>query len=157
VDNIRWGHRCIFCHRPITRGRPTLIFSMGQPLLIGVSHSTCCATKYQHGCFQTCPPYRVSAEQISFLMHFYPLLNSLPGGYEPNRELRWCLAEFLNKYPSSLRNPMPAFRRFVNEHRKWGFEWQYNGDLERDFLLFLGQVQRVAKEKPIDVNAIFRK
>jgi hypothetical protein len=52
---------------------------------------------------------------------------------------------------------MPAFRRFVNEHRKWGFEWQYNGDLERDFLLFLGQVQRVAKEKPIDVNAIFRK
>lgn len=139
------------------RGRPTIIFSISEPLLIGVSHSTCCATKYQYACFQTCPPYRASSEQISFLMHFYPMLHSLPGGSEPNRELRWCLAEFLIKYPSSMRKPMSALQRFVKEHRKWGFEWQYHGDLETDFLRFLGQVQRAAKEKPIALDAIFRK
>ncbi len=52
---------------------------------------------------------------------------------------------------------MLVLQRFVKEHRKWGFEWQYRRDLETDFLRFLGQVQRAAKEKPIAAYAVFRK
>ncbi len=157
MDNIRWGCECCFCHRPIIRGKPTLIFSTGEPLLMGISHSTCCATKYQYGCFQTCPPFSVSSEQISFLKHFYPMLHRLPGGSQPNRELRWSLAQLLIKYPSSMRKPRRVLQRFVKERRKWGLEWQYHGDLEMDFLRFLGQVQGAAKEKPSAVGAAFRK
>ncbi len=79
-------------------------------------------------------------------MHFYPMLHDLPGGSEPNRELRWSLAQLLIKYPSSMREPFPVLqRRFVREYRKWGFEWKYRGDLEMEFLRFLGQIQREAK------------
>jgi len=157
TTTITWGCQCHFCGRQITRGKPTLIFAWDKPILLGVSHSTCCATKYSYSCFQTCPPYRVSSEQVTFLMHFYCMLHSLPGGSERNRELRWSLSRMLDRYPSVLKRPMPVLQRFIRDHHKWGFEWLYDGDLETDFLRFLGQVQRAVKEKPLDVKVDFRK
>ena len=52
---------------------------------------------------------------------------------------------------------MSVLQGFVKKHRKLEFEWQYSGDLEMAFLRFLGQVQRAAQEKPIAVDAVFRK
>ncbi len=56
-----------------------------------------------------------------------------------------------------MRKPLPVLQRFVKEYGKWGFGWKYCGDLEMDFLRFLGQVQREAKEKPVIEDAVFRK
>ena len=64
------------------------------------------------------------------------MLHSLPGGSERNRELRWSLSRILDRYPSVLRKPMPVLQKFIKDHRKWGFEWLYDGDLETDFLRF---------------------
>lgn len=85
------------------------------------------------------------------------MLHSLPGGSEPNRELRWSLSRIPDKYPSVLKKPTPVLQKFIKDHHRWGLEWLYNGDLETDFLRFLGQVQRAAKEEPLDVEADFRK
>ena len=157
MQTVTWGCQCCFCHRIIDRGRPTLVFAWDEAVLIGISHSTCCATKYRYSCFQTCPPYRLSSEQVSFLMHFYPMLHSLPGSEEPDRENRWCLLRLLDKYPSSLRKPMAVLQKFVEDHKRWGFKWLHTGDLEGDFLRCLGQVQRLAKQKPLEIEVNFRK
>ena len=90
-------------------------------------------------------------------MHFYPTLHSLPGGEEPDRETRWCLARLLDKYPSSIKKPMPVLRNFVRDPKRWGFKWLHTGDLEADFLRFLGKVQKLAKEKPLEIEVNFRK
>jgi len=157
MDTITWNQPCYYCYRPITRGRPTLLFSTDEPNLIGVSHSTCCATKYRYGHLQTCPPNRLTSDQVSFITHFYPRLYSLPGQDNPDRELRWCLAKLLDRYPASVKKPMTILKRFVREQQRWGFKWLYTGDLEMDFLKFLGQVQRMVKEKPVEVKVDFRR
>lgn len=156
MQKIIWKHECLFCKRPILRGRPTLIFSTDEPRLIGLSHSICCATKYRYGHYQMCPPDYISDEHVSFLMHFFPRLHSLPGGMEPNRELRFCLVELLRDYPASMANPMVVLRKFLDEYKSWSHGWLYTGDLETDFLRCLGQIQRVAKEKTVGVEADFR-
>ena len=103
-----------------------------------------------------CPPHYLSDEQISFLVQFYYQLYSLPGGQEPNRELRFCLAALLRNYPASLINPMVSYRKFLVEHKRWYREWLYEGDLESDFLRALGEIQRAAKEKPLGLEIDFR-
>jgi hypothetical protein len=80
-------------------------------------------------------------------MHFFYRLYSLPGRIEPNRELRVCLATFLDDYPSSVTNPMALLRKFLEEQRHWPREWLYEGDLEADLLRTLGQIQKAAKEE----------
>jgi len=145
MEKITWNHECLFCKRPISRGKPTLIFSTEEPKLVGLSHSTCCATKYRYGHYQMCPPYYLSEEHVSFLIQFYPRLYRLPGGVEPNRELRVALAQLLHDYPASLANPIACLRRFLDEHQQWSREWLYSSDLETDFLRFLGEIQSTAK------------
>ena len=156
MRKITWLHECLFCKRPIQRGRPTLIFSMDEPKLFGISHSTCCATKYNYGHYQMCPPDYFSDEQISFLMHFFHRLYSLPGGFEPNRELRVCLITFQRDYPASLADPMVSLRRFQGEYRHQSYQQLYEGDLEADFLRCLGQIQKAAREKPVGIEVDFR-
>jgi hypothetical protein len=84
------------------------------------------------------------------------MLHSLPGGSEPNRELRWSLSRMLYNYPSSIKQPMPVLQRFVKDHHKCGFEWLYKNDLEADFLRFLGKAQKASKDAPTDVEVDFR-
>jgi hypothetical protein len=154
MKKITWNHECLFCKRLISRGKPTLIFSTEEPKLVGLSHSTCCATKYRYGCYQMCPPYYLSGQQLSFLIQFYPRLYRLPGGMEPNRELRVALAQLLHDYPSSLADPIACLNRFLDEQEQWYDEWSYSGDLEKDFLRFLGKTQRAAKE-PLGLEVDF--
>ena len=87
-------------------------------------------------------------------MHFYSMLNHLPGGSESNRGLRWSLAQLLINYPSSVKKPLAVLQKFLKEHKRWGFQWQYGGDIETDFLRFLGKVQKAVKDNPINVDAI---
>ncbi len=158
MDTITWGHPCFVCHRHITRGRPTLVFSTDHPEYVGIRHSKCAdkPNLNHYDGFQTHPPNYLSQEQVSFLMHFYPRLFSLPGGLERNRELRWCTAELLYNYPNSMINPMVTYRKFLDEHKRWHHEWLYDGDLETGFLRFLGSVQKAAKENPSGAEADFR-
>ena len=156
MHKITWQHECLFCKRPIQRGRPTLIFPTDEPKLLGISHSTCCATKYRYGHYQMCPPDYLSDEQVSFLVHFFHRLYSLPGGWEPNRELRWCLATLLRNYPASLTDPMAALQEFRDEYRHRPSQQIYEGDLETDYLRSLGEIQKAAREKPVGVEADFR-
>ena len=155
TKSITWNHECLFCKRPIFHGRPTLIFSTEEPKLLGLSHSTCCATKYRYGHYQMCPPYYLSEHHISFLIQFYPRLYRLPGGMQPNRELRVALAQLLHDYPASLANPMACLQQFLDERQRWARERLYNGDLETDFLCFLGETQSLAKV-PLEPEADFR-
>ena len=61
----------------------------------------------------------------------------------------------LEKYPASMKKPISILNTFVHHYRETESEWLYEGDLEMDFLKFLGQVQRLVKEKPGDVEADF--
>jgi len=155
MDKLTWGSLCIFCRRTIRRGRPVLIFSTERPELLGLSHSTCAATKYRYGHYQMCPPEYISGEHIVFLKHFYPRLYSLPGGDEPNRELRVALAYLLRNYPASLANPLISLRGYLKERTSYFHEWKYDGDLETDFLRFLAEVQKAAKTEALP-DADFR-
>jgi len=85
-------------------------------------------------------------DKVSFWMHFYPMLHKLPGGSEPNGALRSSLVHLLFK-PCGLNDPMNNFR----EYQKWNRRevQEYKGDLEKDFLKFLGQAQKLAKEQPV--------
>jgi len=134
-----------------------ILFITDKPMLVGVCHSTCGATKYRYGHFQMCPPDYLSDEQVSFLMHFFYRLFSLPGGMEPNRELRMYLVDLLRDYPDSMVNPMASFRKFLDTYKRWSHEWLYEGDLETDFLRILGQIQKAAKEEPVGIEMDFRK
>jgi len=103
-----------------------------------------------------CPPDYFSEEQVSFLMQFFPMLYSLPGGFDPNRELRFCLITFLQDYPDSMSDPIASLQKFLDEYKHWSNEWLYDGDLEADFLRLLGQIQKAARENPVGVEADFR-
>ena len=156
MQKITWKCLCSICRRPIYRGKPTLLFATDRPIMVGICHSTCGYGRYNWGKFQMCPPDYLSDEQISFLVEFYHRLYNLPGGREPNRELRACLGLLLRNYPASLANPMASLRKFLDEYKHGSQEWLYNGDLEADFLRLLGQIQRVAREKPMGVEINFQ-
>jgi hypothetical protein len=102
------------------------------------------------------PPDYLSSEQVSFLMHFYLRLYSLPGGMEPNGQLRRCLAHLIREYPDSMSNPMASFRECLNEQKHLPRAEPYEGDLETDFLRSLAEIQRSAREKLIHVEIDFR-
>jgi hypothetical protein len=156
MQKITWKCVCSVCQRPIYRGKPTLLLATDRPVMVGICHSTCGYGLRKWGHFQMCPPYHLSNEQVSFLVHFYYRLYSLPGGQEPNRELRWCLVRLLRDYPASLANPGASLRTFLDEHKHGSHQWLYEGDLETDFLRVLGQVQTAAREKPAGVEIDFR-
>jgi len=103
-----------------------------------------------------CPPDYLSEEQISFLVQFFYRLYSLPGGMKPNRELRFCLITFLQDYPASSANPMASLRKFLDEYKHRSDQQLYEGDLEADFLRSLGEIQKAARENPVEVEADFR-
>ena len=154
MPTITWNHPCYFCHRPITRGRPAIVFSTERPELVGLSHSTCCATKFRYCHYQMNPPRHLSSERVAFLIQFYPMLYSLPGGFNvPNSDLRRCVAYTIWDYPKSLVNPLETLRKF----RKQNVDLMqpYEGDLEVDYLRFLARVQKAAKENPVDVEFDF--
>ena len=153
MDTITWNHPCYFCHRPITRGKPTILFATDKPLLLGVSHSTCAATKYRLGHHQMNPPDFLSQEDAAFLIQFFPMLFSLPGGVEPNADLRRCVADFHWNYPAIEANPMKCINEF-REQNKDKLQ-TYEGDLEADYLRFLAKVQKAVKENPVDVEFDF--
>jgi len=157
MPKITWNHACYICHRPITRGKPMILFTTDRPALVGICHSTCGATKYRYVHFQMCPPDYLSDEQVSFLMHYFYKLFSLPGGEDPNRELRLCLATFLDDYPSSVTSPKVSLQKFMDEHKRWSRKWLYEGDLETDLLRTLGMIQKAASEEPAGMEMDFRK
>lgn len=156
MQKITWKCLCSICQRPIQRGKPTLLFAIDRPMLLGICHSTCGYSRYKYGHFQMCPPNYLSDEQISFLVQFYYRLYTLPGGQEPNRELRWCLSNLLSDYPTSMVSPMASLLRLLDEHKRWHHEWLYNGDLEIDFLRLLGEIQKAARENPVGLEFDFR-
>lgn len=123
-------------------------------MLVGISHSTCCARKYRYGHHQMNPPDHLSREQVSFLIQYFPLLYSLPGGFGPNSDLRSCAANFLWDYPANLANPMKCVHDF-QEHNQ-NEPRPYQGDLEADYIMFLDKVQEASKENPLDVEFDFR-
>ena len=156
MQKITWKYPCTICQRPIQRGKPTLLFATDRPEMLGICHSTCGYRWYRYGQFQMCPPYYLSDEQISFLMYFFYRLYSLPGGEDPNRELRWCLSVLLRDYPASLINPMVSYGKFLDEHKLGPRDCLYEGDLEADFLRLLGKIQSAAREKPLRIEINFR-
>ena len=101
------------------------------------------------------PPFYLSSEQVSFLVQLYPMIFNLPGGFEPQGMLRQCVVSLLHPYPESMINPLAALQKERDQNRYR--PWTYIGDLEGDFIKFLGQVQRMAKEKPIEVEVDFSK
>ncbi len=101
------------------------------------------------------PPDYLANEEVSFLVHFYLRLYNLPGGIEPNGQLRSCLANLLREYPDSMSNPMASLRMCMDEHKRLSSAGPYEGDLEADFLRSLGEIQRSAREMPIQVEIDF--
>ena len=89
-------------------GEPAILFATDSPIIMGISHSKCAYKQYRYGLFQMCPPDYLSDEQMSFLVQAYYRLYNLPGGQEPNRELRICLATLLQDYPTINVLPLSA-------------------------------------------------
>ena len=153
MPTITWNHLCNYCHRPIIRGKPTILFATDKPFLLGLSHATCSATKYHIGQHQMNRPDFLSRQEVSFLIQFWPMLYSLPGGFTPNSALRQCVAHLLYDYPSSMVNPMKCLYDFKQQEKD---KLQaYEGDLEADYLRFLAKVQKAAKDNPVDVEFDF--
>jgi hypothetical protein len=157
MQRITWKHKCYFCNCPVDRGKPLILFSTDKPGVVGVCHLTCGITKYNYVYFQMCPPEHLSDEQVTFLMHLLVKLYSLPGGEEPNRELRICLASLLDEYPSSIGNPAVSLQKFLREYKRWFREMSYSGDLEADFLCTIGQIQKAANNEPLRIEIDFQK
>lgn len=134
-------------------GKPTIVFATEKPMLLGIAHSTCGATKYRYGHHQMNPPDHLSQEQVAFLIQFFPMLYNLPGGFEPNADLRKCVADFHWSYPAIVVNPMKCVNEFREENKDKPYT--YEGDLEADYLRFLAKVQKAAKENPVDVEFHF--
>ena len=59
--------------------------------------------------------------------------------------------------PDTLLDPMIAFYNLIEENARYSRKWIYKGDLETDFLRVLGEIQKAAKENPVEVEADFRK
>lgn len=153
MPTITWNHLCNFCNRPIIRGKPTILFATDKPLLLGISHSTCGATKYRYGHHQINPSDHLSQEQVAFLIQYFPALYSLPGGFESNSDLRRCVADFHWNYPGILADPMKCVYDF--EEQNEDEPRTYEGDLEADYIKFLAKVQKAANENPVDVDFDF--
>jgi hypothetical protein len=153
MQTITWGHSCYFCHRPIIRGKPNILIAKDKPWLLGLSHSICAAAKYHLFRHQMNPPARLSPEQTAFLVQFYPMLYSIPGGFTPTAALRRCLAELLHNYPMSMDDPMKWLHKFRDSNKD--NPKTYEGDLDADYICFLTKVQRLAKENPLDVEFDF--
>jgi hypothetical protein len=154
---ITWGYLCHVCQRPIQSGRPTVLFAADRPLMVGICHSTCGYGQHNYGHFQMCPPDYLTEDQISFLVPLYFSLLNLPGGLEPKGGLRVSLAFLLRDYPFSMVNLMASFKKCLEENKKWSAKWQYEGDLERDFLRILGDIDNRAREMPTGIEINFRK
>ena len=157
METITWRHQCFVCKRPIQGGNPCVVFSTDKAGLVGTCHSKCSygLYRYGYGWFHMHPPDYLSSEQVSFLMHFYPKLYNLPGGMDPNWQLRNCLANFIREYPASMRYPMASLQTSMDEHKLLLRPGPYEGDLEADFLRSLGEIQRSATEMPIRVEIDF--
>ena len=153
MTTITWNHLCYFCHRMITRGKPTILFATDRTLLLGLSHTTCAAAKYDLFRYQMNPPARLSPEQTAFLIQFYPMLYSIPGGFTPTAALRRCLAELLHNYPMSMDNANKWLHQFKNLNKDK--PQIYEGNLEADYIQYLEKVQKAAKENPVDVEFDF--
>ena len=124
-------------------------------MMLGICHTTCGYSHFEYGRFRMYPPVYLSHEQVSFLVQFCYRLYNLPGGQQPNCELRICMADLLRDYPTSMVNPMASLRSFQREHKRFYGEWLYEGDLEADFLRILGQIQKAAIESPVGVEIDF--
>jgi hypothetical protein len=153
---ITWKCVCHVCQQPIRGGRPTILFAIERPMMMGLVHSRCGYSQSRYGQFQMRPPAFLTAGQVSFLVHFYPRFYSLPGGGQPNGELRICLVHLLREYPVSMINPMASFRESLNEQKRYHPAQRYDGDVEADFLRTLGQVQRASIEMPAGTEIDFR-
>ena len=81
----------------------------------------------------------------------------LPGAEKPNRELRWALAEMVHDSQIIPANPTIYLQGFIKDHRRWHDKWLYTGDLETDFLRFLGETLRLAKASLIGIEVEFKK
>ena len=81
------------------------------------------------------------------------MLYSLPGGFEPNADLRRCVADVLWDYPAITANPMKCVHEFRVQNKDKARS--YEGDLEADYLRFLAKVQKTAKENPVNVEFDF--
>jgi hypothetical protein len=152
---VTWGQNCIFCQRPITRGKPMLVLSIEGPKLIGFSHSSCGWTKTRFGLLQTCPPYYLSDENVSFLVQLFPRLYGLPGGMEQNGQLRGTVARMLRDYPESICDPILFIREFISEQHISPYNKPYVGDLETDFIRFLAETKRLAETR-LGIEVDFR-
>jgi hypothetical protein len=98
-------------------------------------------------------PNHLSREYVTFLIQFFPMMYSLPGGLEPNAALRFCLSDFHWNYPTIIANPMKCVYDFQELHK---YKAQtYEGDLEADYISFLAKVQKAAKENPVNVEFDF--
>ena len=150
MPTITWNHLCNFCHRPITRCKPTILFATDKPLLIGISHSNCGSTRDKYGRHQMNPPIHLSKEQVAFLIQLYPMMYGFPAGIEANSDLRHCVLDFLRDYPTSMANPMECVNEFREENKDK--PQTYEGDLEADYLRLLANVQKAAKDNPMDVE-----
>ena len=158
METITWRHQCFVCKRPIQGGYPCVVFSTDKAGLVGVCHAKCSYSLYRYDCgwFRMHPPDYLSSEQVSFLMHFFPRLYSLPGGGRPNWQLRSCLGSFITEYPASMRYPMSSLHASIAEHKHVLLPKTYEGDLEAGFLRSLGAVQGAAREMPIHMTIDFR-
>ena len=159
MEKVTWKYQCFVCERPIQSGKPCVVFSTDKAGLVGLCHSRCSygLFRYRYYWFPMRPPDYLSSEQVSFLMHFYLRLYSLPGGMEPNGQLRRCLVNLTREYPTSMSNPMTSFRTCLDEQKLFPHVKPYEGDLEADFLRCLGEIQRSAKEMPVHVEIDFRR
>jgi hypothetical protein len=159
MESLTWKCVCLTCKKPIHSGNPTLMFSTTKPEFLGVCHATCSYKidmKIGRG-FHMHPPDYLTQQHISFLMQLYPRLFSLPGGLEPNGELREVLADVTYHFPDTYLEPMIAFRHHLEQKARYRREEKYSGDLERDFLRILGEIHKAAKVNPIEFIADFRK
>lgn len=158
MEKITWKQQCFVCNRPILGGNPCVVFSTDKPGLVGICHARCSygLYRYRYGWFHMHPPDSLSSEQVSFLMHFYIRLYSLPGGMEPNGQLRRYLSYLIREYPPSMIKPMESFRLCLDEQKGLPNGGPYEGDLETDFLRSLGDIQRSARMNPVHVEIDFR-
>jgi hypothetical protein len=85
------------------------------------------------------------------------MLEKLPFG--ANQALRSCLVDLLFEIPDKLDNPIKVLREYQNSKlvsHKDDIK-AYQGDLEQDYLKYLGKVHRLAKEQPVEIEVDFRK
>ncbi len=88
----------------------------------------------------------MTAEQVAFLINLYPRLSALPGSCQPNGELRFMLCQLIDEYPDSLIDAMAHFKQGRAEYARIYHGIGYEGDLETDYLKFLGDTQLLAKK-----------